>query len=77
MIIAVMKLKDADQLAPWFAKADRILREELDAGYEVQFRNALPVHYARNGMAMAGLGYWQHLTGELAVLNAFIIDLRR
>jgi hypothetical protein len=30
--------------ALWLAKADRILREELDAGHEVQFRNALPVH---------------------------------
>jgi hypothetical protein len=49
----------------WFAKADRILREELDAGYEVQFRNALPVNHARNGMAMAGLGYWQHLADSL------------
>jgi hypothetical protein len=61
----------------WFAKADRILREELDTGYEVQFRNALPVNRAKNGMAMAGLGYWQRLNGQLAVLNGFITDLRR
>jgi hypothetical protein len=71
----VNQLKQNHEL--WFAKADRILREELDAGYEVQFRNALPVNYTRNGMAVAGLGYWQHLSGQLAVPNGFITELRR
>jgi hypothetical protein len=36
-----------------------------------------PSTYARNGMAMDGLGYWQHLTGQLAVMNGFITELRR
>jgi hypothetical protein len=71
----VDQLKQNDEL--WFARADRILGEEFDAGYEVQFRNALPVNYARSGMAKTGLGHWQHLTGQLAVLNGFITELRR
>jgi hypothetical protein len=76
-----MYTNNVDQLKQnyelWFAKADRILSEEFNAGYEVQFRNALPVNYARNGMAKTGLGHWQHLTGQLAVLNGLITELRR
>jgi hypothetical protein len=76
-----MYTNNVDQLKQncelWFEKGDLILREEFDAGYEVQFRNALPINYARKGMAMAGLGYWQHLAGQLAVLNGFITELRR
>lgn len=65
------------QYEQWFSKTDQTLRTVLDAGYSAQFRNAPTTSIARQGMSIAGLGYWQHLHGQLPVLNSIIVELRR
>jgi hypothetical protein len=65
------------QYQQWSAKAEAALTQQLDKSYAIQFRNAPGVIYGRVGMASAGMGIWQHISGRINVLNGFITELRR
>ncbi len=72
---------DVEQIAAdyqvWAMKTEKLLTDELDASYAIQFRNAAALTVVRSGMAIAGAGYWQNARGKIAVLNNFITELRR
>lgn len=65
------------QYQVWLSKADTFLREKLDASYATQIHTAPPALMTPNGIDPAAVRYWQHLMGNLNVLNSFITELKR
>ncbi len=61
----------------WFNKVQAVLQENFDRSYVVRFGNAPPIPRLESGMALAGAGSLQAMTGKIEFLNELASELKR
>jgi len=60
----------------WSNKVQTVLQENFDRSYLVRYRNAAPISRLESGMALAGAGSLEAMTGKIGFLNDLVGELK-
>jgi hypothetical protein len=60
----------------WSNKVEAVLQENFDRSYLVRYRNTPPISRLESGMALAGAGSLEAMTGKIEFLNNVVAELK-